>query len=517
VQLVDYANDTLRLRGAAASDAQVRRALVHREHLLAASDQRVESFKIADRDAPELASKTIIASQVNHAAQLDGGVVARLVSADYGEAWSVEIVRKADAESVDTRLSELNLASVFDTSDECGHWWGIDSIHAEGSTLFLLFSGYRQLDTATSENETGVIAVDASDPANPRIASRTSWVEPQGRDSSGWAASYGDYYGGFSSTTPYAWHDSVLSFLEIKYAYAAQSDRSTTSTRLRVVDLRNPEKPETTTLALGDNRIYTSLITDGDQLLTTRYDMPATGGIPSRIKFFAERIDLSTPSAPKLIGRANVPGVVTYFDRASGRAVTSVLRRVVAPGLTSEACYARFGQASFTFEDGGSSTKGSCTGFTQSLQLVSLRNDGAVLEDTIALEENQLATAFAAGDGRLFVRLGVPYRNVFRGPGATKPEGEPIQLLVLSGFGDGKLLDYGRRHRGWRQSLPLQRWPGRWRGRRRVQRQGAEDHPNGAARWPPQLVRRERRNTPALARAAGSAVDRVVTPKDFNP
>ncbi|HET6337842.1 MAG TPA: beta-propeller domain-containing protein [Polyangiales bacterium] len=444
VQLVDFANDTLHLRGAAPSDMQVRRALIHREHLLAASDQRIESFEIADRDAPELASKTIIASLVNQAVQLDGGVVARLVSADYGEDWSVEIVRKADAENVDTRLSELNLDSVFDTSDACGHWWSIDSAHAEGSTLFLLYSGYRQLDRATSENEMGVIAVDASNPATPRIASRTSWVEPQGGDSSGWGASYGDYYGGYGSSSRDAWHDGVLSFFEVKYDYVARSDRSTTRTRLRVVDLRDPEKPKTTTLALGDNRSYTGLITAGDQLLTTRYDVPATGDRPSRIKLFAERIDVSTPSAPKLVGSVNVPGVVTYFDRASGRAVTSLLRGIVVPGLTSEACYARFGQASYTVDDDqASSSKGTCTGFTQSLQLVSLRSDGAVLEDTIALQENQQATAFAAGDGRLFVTLGVPYRNVFRRPGVTQPEHEPIQLLVLSGFADGK-LDVGR-------------------------------------------------------------------------
>jgi hypothetical protein len=53
-------------------------ALVHRDHLLSVSDNRIEAFAIDDRSAPALASSLVTFEMVRHVAQLDGGVIARV-------------------------------------------------------------------------------------------------------------------------------------------------------------------------------------------------------------------------------------------------------------------------------------------------------------------------------------------------------------------------------------------------------------------------------------------------------
>jgi hypothetical protein len=465
VQLIEYANDTLKARGSAPSDVQVRRALVHNEHLLAVSDQRVESFSMADRDVLKLASKAVIANTVRYVAQLDGEIVARLVSPDWDTKWSVETAPASDAEDTDRTLGELDLTDVFKTSDDnCGNWWSIESYYAHGSTLYLLYSGYRSAKVLNeSEQETGVVAIDLSKPAQPRIAGRTNWVEKQSEGKSNWYPYYGNFYGSYGQSTPYVWHENVLAFLEQMSIYdPARPEFQNTKTRLHVVDLGNPEKLSSATLALGDNRSFTGLVADGDQLITTRADLPpanVSSNVQTRVRFFADRIDVSKPNAPKVISSVNVPGVVAYLDRDSSRAVTSQLHRVVVRGLTTSECYARFAQADFEFDNPNGiltdKSTGTCNGYTQSLQLITLRDDSAVLEDSYALAENQQVSTWAFGEGRVFATISKGYYyGGFAGVTVSGParggviadcfgpcggyEPQPVELLVLSGFAEGE-------------------------------------------------------------------------------
>lgn len=52
LQLIDWRNDTLRLRGVATSALAVQRGLVHEQRLFSIGDKHVESFDVSDRDAP---------------------------------------------------------------------------------------------------------------------------------------------------------------------------------------------------------------------------------------------------------------------------------------------------------------------------------------------------------------------------------------------------------------------------------------------------------------------------------
>jgi hypothetical protein len=64
VQLIDWANDTLTLRGIAPTLGSARRGFLHGERLFAMSDDRVESFDITDRDAPAPTAKAALAQNV---------------------------------------------------------------------------------------------------------------------------------------------------------------------------------------------------------------------------------------------------------------------------------------------------------------------------------------------------------------------------------------------------------------------------------------------------------------------
>src|SRR5690606_13121131 len=56
VQLIDWEEDELTLRGVAPSQGRARRALLHEDRLLTMSDQRLEAFDIEDRNEPQSTS-----------------------------------------------------------------------------------------------------------------------------------------------------------------------------------------------------------------------------------------------------------------------------------------------------------------------------------------------------------------------------------------------------------------------------------------------------------------------------
>ncbi len=454
VQLVGYANDTLEGLGSAQTVGYARRALIHGEALLSVSDERVESFDIADRKAPKASSELILANTVAYAARLDGDVVVRVTTPNWDNRWFVETVDAANAEDVNNRLGQLDLSTVFESSaEQCGQWWYVQSYHSVGSRVYLLYEGHRELSRAkVSERESGVLVVDVADPTEPKVIGRTQWTSSEQSGQSAWNTYYGGYsYGGFGQTQPYLWSGDVLAFLEQRYAWNGTDTRST---RLRVVDLRDAENPRSTTLALLDNQEYSGLIADGDRVLTSHYAAPIGANVAPRTKFYVDGFDIADPSNPKALAPVNVPGALVHYDAASGRAVTSELRRTAATTVTAKACYERFANAEWEYPPNlwmvtNPEPAGRCVGLVQSLHLVELGETRATLEDTLTLSEKERIGGWSAGDGRVFATIGRggyyygggPLIGDCGGPGCGRYIGptapEPVNLLVLGGFDSG--------------------------------------------------------------------------------
>ncbi len=85
IQLVDWADDTLALRGVAPMRGQARRGLMHGQRLLGVSDTSVDVFDITDRDTPTKTAELALAANASKVA-IGEGIVARL-SYDW---WTAE-------------------------------------------------------------------------------------------------------------------------------------------------------------------------------------------------------------------------------------------------------------------------------------------------------------------------------------------------------------------------------------------------------------------------------------------
>jgi hypothetical protein len=454
VQLVDFVNDGLRLRGAAPSTGEARRALLHRDHLLSISDQRVEAFDIADHSKPKPVGQLIMSNTVTYAVPLDNDVVARVTTPNWDGRYIVELVGKPNAEDMNQHLGGLSLDQFFSGAKDCNRWWSIESFHAVGSQLYVLYSGSSSSKDGTKpEYHTGVMAIDASNPTEPKLAGQTEWSMPATNNN--WYTYYGDWeYGGFGTSSPYLWHGALLAFLEEQSL--SSGEEPDTRVRLRVVDLRDPAKMQSSTLDLGANQIYSGLIADGDRLWTSHFSRPAP--TTTSAKFYADSIDVSNPAVLERAASVNVPGVLVHYDRASERAVSSELKRVVVKGLSAEQCYERFAQVQFEYDSPYQTTEnstGTCIGLKESLHLIGLNERVAVMHDTLTLADDQRVISWSAGDGVLFATLG-NYGGYYRGGPATDiacfdgPCGggastkvPPVELLVLGGL-SGDAFDIGR-------------------------------------------------------------------------
>jgi hypothetical protein len=156
--------------------------------------------------------------------------------------------------------------------------------------------------------------------------------------------------------------------------------------RLHVVDFSDPQAIQEQTLPLAMPDMYLRLVTFGDTIFASRaQQVDAT-----HVKYFVDRFDVTSLSAPRILPPINTPGALLDFDAASGRAIT----------YRAPVDLAGSGVASF--------------------QLSRLVAGGVVQEDSFELSAGQRVQTFAAGDGVMFAMTA---------PGA--------QLLMFGGFETG--------------------------------------------------------------------------------
>lgn len=465
VQIIDFANDTLKARGAAAaSGGEARRALLVDDALLSVADERVVAFDISDRDKPEQISQVVLARQVQRAVQLENDVVAR-ISADYtkGSEYEIDFVASSEVEDPNRSYASLNLTELVtkDTST-CERWVQLDQTFVRGSTLEVLYQGYSYRAGADrGQTVRGLLVIDASDPSKPKLASDVQWT------SDNWSPYYAFYsYGYYGNSTPVVRTDTALALMEESWESTATS--SIQKVRLRVLDLRDLSDVKTTLFSFKNVSQFSGLHADGDVVLTSHLEPTSQDG--RRGKFYIDRFDLSDPAAPRELSKINVPGALMSFDSPSRRALTSELVRVLVSGkISAEECYKRFAQAEWTTDEPGNGSVsspaaprdtattpdtpvtnpppvlGTCTGYKQRLNMVHVLDDSAELDDRIELADDQQVYSFSKGDDVAFASIGrggyfYPARGLVD-IGCWGPCGggslQPTELLVLGGFSKG--------------------------------------------------------------------------------
>lgn len=426
-QLIDWQDDALVRRGVAPSHGQSRRALVHRDRLLTMSDKSMQAFDIADRDAPSLSAQVALAANVSTVAA-EGDIVVRLSQDWWTNETAIEVVSAADAEAAEP-LGRLALAEVSDEF-ECNRSWPIDLFVHEGYA-YLVRETY---DLTTYEPRLVLDTIDVHDAVAP------TWV---GAIDLPFSQGWGGYYYGLGSTDERSvvLHGDALVFAASEPVYSGD-EYVRTDARLEVVDLSAADAPEhTATLERPSGISHGSLqVLDGT---LASWHMRAVDGDESKVRFFFDRFDVSSPASPHASPSINVPGQAVAYDAGHSR-VVAVGFDLETIDVTDEECWSHPQQWGWDYDTGR------CTIAHRPLHLLSLSGDAATLLDTLDVEgdEGRLVGITSSGD-RVFAMIreggwswGVVSED---GSGASEPAELPSDVLAIVTGQGGSALDEASR------------------------------------------------------------------------
>jgi uncharacterized secreted protein with C-terminal beta-propeller domain len=421
VQLVDWANDALELRGVAESVGQARRGFLYDERLFTVTDDRVQAFDISDRDQPQEKASLPLALHVDQAALTNGHVV-RVGQDWYTNTAQVDVTTLANA-GAPQGLGEIKLPDLNQSTCVNGNYrysylqqvvTGKDAVHFVYNTY--MYDSNASKDISTSRVQT----VDVSDPSAPKVS---------GDFELGFTPSYGYgyYYGLVSSGQPVVSTGSTLAFAQQEYDQNLQAQRGS----VVVVEMSDPDKPVVNSLALPIFTTVTNLVQSGDTVALSHSEPSPVNTV--KLRFFLDRVDISNPKKPELLPKVNIPGSLLAYDAESNHAVTVDYRIDTKVGVTAQVCYEQLG-GSFSYPPGQAMTDynvtpGNCQLLTQILYLVAIDADNlAHVIDRHELGQSQMVSSAALGDDRLFIGVGA--RNYYYAVGGDVAVGVSAGVSV---------------------------------------------------------------------------------------
>lgn len=422
IQLIDWTGDALLARGVAPAHGQARRALVHRDRLLAMSDSSLQSFDIADRDAPALRAQVALAANVADVAFGDG-VIVRLANDWWTNETALEVVPASDPERAEP-LGRLALADVSE-GYACGWAWTRDVWVHEGYA-YVLQESYRLSDVVDEGVQELVLeVVDIRDPSAPQ------WVTGLTLD---FELGYGGWGLGLQNPERTALLvGDALVFASSESYYAGDEN---THAQIEVIDLASAGAPtHAATLERPQAIAHGALQAIGDQVIS--WHMRAVEGDASKVRFYFDRFDVSSPGEPVALAPINVPGQTVAYDAAADRVVTVgfELEEIDAP---EAGCWSHPLAWSFDYDDDR------CTIAHRPLHLLAVEDDSARLLDTLAIEDEDTRLVAVMGTERVFamVREGGDWGWADDGEGTFEPPQDAI--AVVSGSAGDELVESSR-------------------------------------------------------------------------
>jgi hypothetical protein len=392
VQLIDWSADRLALRGVAPAVGQARRGFLHGQRLFAVSDERVESFDVSDRSAPVKKASLALAHNVT-ATVPAGDKLVRVAQNWWTNAIELDVTRVADAESP-SALGRLEIPGV--ELDRCSGGSWLSGVLGTQDRAYVIYNQYDYSSNTQNKESTRVLTVDLRDPAAPKGIGDALLEFGQNL---GYYPIPGAVDRGVSAVVV----GSALVFLETKYDYTGGNGPPRVTSAVRVVNMADPSQPTVTTLPLDTQSGTTGLYASGNRVAVGRYAKSSTAG---RVRFYADRFDLSDASNPERLPSLNVPGSLVAYDASAERAFTADYRSV-SESLTHKACYGKYAHATFVPDNGvwSETAIGTCSGVVQSLRLVEFTDERAVLRASLELGAEEAIGNTALGEDRLFVTL----------------------------------------------------------------------------------------------------------------
>ncbi|HLV19956.1 MAG TPA: beta-propeller domain-containing protein [Polyangiaceae bacterium] len=426
VQLIDFTLDDLALRGAVESRGEARRAFLHRERLFTVSDDRVQTFDIADKDTPKALDHLALARLVSSTV-VSGDQLVRLGADWWTNSAQIDVAPLSRANDPASD-GALDLSSALGLT--CSSNFYDAQMFAHGSFVYVVYHAYHY-DSGGKE-ASAVAVIDMADPAAPKLVSNTSLEFV----ATGW---YG-YDAVVSAGERVVQVGSSLVLLRSEFLYDDQGNLANHRGWIEVIDLSEPESPHTAQLELAQASGLTGLFADGDAVLTSHFE-PLSDGT-GRVRFFIDRVDLSNPRAPKLTDKVNVPGSLFAWDAARDKAITVDYKTRVVQDVSQDECYARAGYAGVAWipnDTSEAALTGTCTMTLYSLRLLSVQGSGATLLDTWEVPEEWRLGPAELGDDRLFLPL-YPRKGGYFTDCYGCGSRSVIPLLVVGGIEDGALV-----------------------------------------------------------------------------
>jgi len=392
VQLIDWAGDSLALRGMAPSMGQARRAFMLKDTLFTIAEEEVAAFDLTDRDQPEQISQAPLALNVSLTLPA-GDKLVRLRRDWYGSDMRLEVVPRATPDAL-VATATFNLTEYLREKhglQDCGYWYPTNEpLFAVGDVVWALINDYGQWKPEGGSkarsllvgfsSETGVVTGSVALPFLPG-------------------------YWGYSNTSRIVRGTTALLMQE-------GQTQTGSSRSLAAIDLSDPSAPRLAkSLALPSDDYYGSvgLLESGDQLITSY--ARSVPGKQNVVRHFALRLDISDPLEPKFEGAYNVPGYVVDFDAKNSTLVTLDSQPTESKSVSADDCY-KLGQWRW-FETATSI----CHGYITQLHRVALGASGAQITATLRNDDLAWSTPRRA-EGRLF------FTNGYYGGYASGPVGD---------------------------------------------------------------------------------------------
>jgi hypothetical protein len=399
VQLIDWANDALTLRGIAPTLGSARRGFLHNERLFAMSDDRVESFDITNRDAPTPTAKTALAQNVTQLLPV-GDRALRI-----GQNWWTNLTQVDVTDLAD--VAEPLVDQALEVTHDANRCYGGEYLQGALSDDERGYLVYQRYDydpiTGKDDQSTRVVTVDASG-AVPTLLGEA--VLAEGANNS-YYYSYYTPYGLVDHGAPMLNVGSTLVTSHTEYTYPDPNTvvPHVTVSELRVMDLSDPSQASVATVDLPTGLGTTGLMKSGSIVARSHYETsPTTQGA---VRFYLDQVDVSDPAQPQLLEPVNIPGSLLAFDAANSRALTVDYRSTVR-NTTSQDCYETANSYFYPPSDPNFDyTNGTapCVQILYSINLVSFADGVATRLGRHALAAGEAVGQVALGANRAFMTL----------------------------------------------------------------------------------------------------------------
>src|SRR6187402_1121198 len=288
VQLIDWAGDSLELRGMAPSMGQARRAFMLKDTLFTVAEQEVVAFDLTNRDAPKQVSQAPLSLNVSLTLPT-GDKLVRLRRDWYGADMRLEVVPRAMPDAL-VATATFNLTDYLRQKhglQDCGYWYpSNEPVFAVGDTVWTLINDYGQWNYDGVSKKGRALLVGFSAETGAVTGSLALPFQPG--------------YWGYSNTSRIGKGSTAL-------LMQGGWDEAVNTRSLAAIDLSDPTAPRLAySLDLPANEFYASvgMLESGNELITSY-----ARSVPDKqnvVRHFALRLDVSEPLEPKLAGTYNV-------------------------------------------------------------------------------------------------------------------------------------------------------------------------------------------------------------------